>query len=285
MDLTNKLNLPSPVFHAVKHQNDQYSDSYEQQADISVTGLLNPPQQVELMRRHGADLAEDASDRIYALLGSTVHTILEHHCDLGDKVEERLYADVNGWTVAGQFDRLTRDGVLQDWKLCSVWESIYGIKPERTQQLNMLAWLCEEAGYPVHRLEIVSLYRDWSKGKVGENNYPEKQVEVHIIPMWSAQDQYQFMSERVKLHQMAREGRQVRCTPDDKWVKFTKYAVMTPGRKRAHKLFDSEEAAFNYSQKMVGEKPYIEVRHGKAVRCEDYCAARDVCTQYREEKI
>jgi len=81
--------------------------------------------------------------------------------------EERLFAEVAGWTVSGQFDRmlLFPDGTLQDYKFTSVWAVPDGCKPEWERQLNALRYLAACNGYRIARLQIVAILRDWSKGK------------------------------------------------------------------------------------------------------------------------
>lgn len=106
--ITNKLGLPEAIVEAVK--NDPYDPGH---ADISATGLISPPRKRALERTHRNDMEEDASDRIWALIGQSVHTILER-AEPSAIVEKRLYGRFGGWLVSGQFDRLTlrkvRDG-------------------------------------------------------------------------------------------------------------------------------------------------------------------------------
>ena len=73
MRITNNLGLPQPIVDAVS--NDDYTRGI---ANISATGLLAPPRQAALLEAHGADLEEDASDRIFSLFGKAIHGILEN---------------------------------------------------------------------------------------------------------------------------------------------------------------------------------------------------------------
>ena len=91
MKLTNKLNLPQPLVDAVK--NDSYTKG--EKADVSVTQLIGPMQQIFLKRKHWDELEEDVSDLIWALLGQTMHTILER-ADISAIKEKRLYLNVDG---------------------------------------------------------------------------------------------------------------------------------------------------------------------------------------------
>ena len=72
MKYTNKHNIPDEVIRALK--NDNYSKG---DADISATGLLQPPQIRILNNEHEDEITTDVSDRIWILLGTSVHNILE----------------------------------------------------------------------------------------------------------------------------------------------------------------------------------------------------------------
>src|SRR3989304_3857845 len=118
MKLTNRANLPQAMMNAVSN------DGYRQAEGISVTRLIDSPLVRHLRSLHHDSIEEDVSDRIWALFGQVVHTILERANTTG-MVEQRLYATVEGKTISGQFDHL-ENGILTDWKLPSVWSVVYG---------------------------------------------------------------------------------------------------------------------------------------------------------------
>ena len=281
--LTNKYNLPQPFVTAVEAGQKSYQSSHGQRSDISVTQLISPAQIVQLQRENPrAD--EDVSDRVWALLGQLMHGILESSDDGNELVEQRLYRDIAGWTISGQFDRFeVIPGILSDWKLCSVWEHIGGLRPEREQQLNCLAWLLS----PIHKvsqLQIVSVYRDWSKNKaLAGGDYPQQQVAVHNMRLWSPEEQERYISERVAMHQTMREGGPVTipCTPEDQWAKPTVFAVMKQGRKSAVKLHKDIIKANEHATS--DDKLSVVVRPGERTRCIHYCAVSSYCKQYAEE--
>lgn len=72
--LTNKKNLSEAIVRALGR--DWYSGTGEKR-DYSVTELLNPPKIIHLMRRHKDELEEDVSEKIFMLMGSAMHAILE----------------------------------------------------------------------------------------------------------------------------------------------------------------------------------------------------------------
>lgn len=276
MNITNHANLPDAIVQAVI--NDPYNAG---DCDISVTRLIGPPQLRILERQHQDDIEEDAADRIWSLVGQIGHGILER-AETVAITEERLFAEVEGWTVSGQFDRLVLlpDGTLQDYKFTSVWAVLDGVKPEWEAQLNMLRYLAEVNGYPpIRRLEIVAILRDWSKGKArAGGNYPRMQVKVLDVPLWSKGKTSRYMISRVRLHQAAEAGNIPPCTPSERWERPTTYAVKKPGRKSAIRVFEDMERA----QALAGQTPngYVEIRRGESIRCADYCAVRDFCPQW-----
>ena len=75
MKITNRMNLPQPLVSAIER------DPYVRVGDVSVTSLAKSPRQFWLERRHAEEIEEDASDRIWALLGSIGHKILERAGD------------------------------------------------------------------------------------------------------------------------------------------------------------------------------------------------------------
>lgn len=277
MKLTNRLNLPQPLVDAVK--NDTYSRG---EAAISVTSLLKPPRQLALETEHFDEIEEDASDRMWSLMGQVVHGILER-ADKTGIAERRLFVEVEGWKVSGQMDRYI-DGVLQDYKVVTVYKFKDGGVPEEyEQQLNIYACLLRLNGHPVTGLQIVGILRDWSKLEARRDpEYPQTQVVVRDVPLWEPERAYQFMRERVILHQQARVKLPM-CSDTDRWAKAPKFALMKVGGKRAVKLYDSEAEARAHAS-IDPKNLRVEVRPGESVRCAAYCAVAKFCTQYQQEK-
>lgn len=278
MNLTNNQNLPEPIFNAIVKQQEKYAASHDRPSDISATSLIDSPQVVELRRKHAEEMNEDASDMIWSLLGSTVHDILESATDSAH-AENRLYAEYEGWTVSGQYDYF-KDGFLADYKICSVWEAMDGLKASRAEQLNVLKRLLNHNGETVNELAVVSIYRDWSRPRAErEENYPKQQVQVHPVAMWDDEYTDEFISSRIKAHQAVRSGGEGFCSAEDRWARPDVWAVMKAGRKRALKLHDNEASANQHANVVDG---YVEFREGESVRCQMYCSVSDRCPQFKE---
>ena len=279
MEITNHANLPDAIVQAIT--NDPYP--HGKTGDISATTLIGPPQIRMLKRQHWHELKEDAADRIWSLLGQAVHTILER-AETVALTEERLFAEVEGWQVSGQFDRMAyfQEGgrrILQDYKVTSVWSVINGPKQEWIDQLNTLRYLATRNGYPVDRLQVVTILRDWSKNRAKQGgDYPAQQVAVIEIPVWSMAETERYVIERVRLHQAAEDGARIDCTPAERWEKPSTWAVRKPNRKTALRVFDDEQQARELAEQTPGG--YIEHRPGESTRCMSYCAVRDFCPQW-----
>jgi len=283
MHITNRANLPDAIVKAVT--NDPYP--HGRTGDISVTRLIGPPQIRVLERIHQDEIEGDAADRIWALVGQIGHGILER-AETVAITEQRLFAEVEGWQVSGQFDRLALlpNGTLQDYKITSVWSVIdNGAKPDWIAQLNVLRWLAAKNDYDINKLQVVAILRDWSKGKARQGgNYPPVQVRVLDVPVWSAIDCDAYIRDRVHLHQLAEiqadTGRPLpECTAEERWAKPDVWAVKKPGRKSAVKLYDSQNDAGQHAREI--KNGYIEHRPGESVRCADYCAAAPFCRQWQ----
>lgn len=287
MKYTNKSGLPDALVQAVTHHD--YSPG---RSDITVTQLIAPPRIRVLTKQHYQDIEQDVMDRIWALLGSSIHEILRRSETIA-RVEERLYMPVNGWNLGGQFDRLVvyPDGLLQDYKLMSVWERIHGLKADKEQQLNVLAEILEHNGIHIKSLEVVALYRDWSKSKAREGgNYPQAQCERIPVTLWSRDKRTAYIGERVMLHQHA-ERELPECTDEERWAADFTYAVMNPGKKRALRVLESEEAAHrwieqNATNAKAAQSLSVEKRQADSVkRCRDYCAVAPFCEQFKRLSV
>lgn len=273
MKLTNRLNLPQPIVDAVK--NDSYS---KDGADYSITGLLRPPRIAALEQKHFNELEEDASDRIWSLMGQVVHGILER-ADKTGIAERRLSLEIEGIKISGQMDRFT-DGVLQDYKVVTVYKfKDGGVPKEYEEQLNCYAELLRQNGHPVTRLEIVGILRDWSKLESRrDETYPQTQIVVREVPLWPSEQAFKFLRERVILHKQAK-GVLPLCTQEERWARPDTYAVIKQGAKRATRVYENEEEAIAHARQ--NSSLYVEKRPGENVRCQNYCSVSRFCAQFQ----
>jgi hypothetical protein len=272
MNLTNLLGLPDAFVAAVKN------DPYTGGGDISVTKLIDAPQRRVLYSKFKDFVVEDVSDRVWALMGQAVHTVLER-AGTSALVEERLFMEVNGWKLSGQFDRLhVADKTIQDWKVTSTYKAEGD--DSWTKQLNILRMLAIHNGHDIERLQVVAIFRDWQRSKAErDEKYPQSNVKIIELPVWSNEYAMQYITDRVSMHQSAVKGEEVLCSDDERWYAGTTYALMKEGNKRATKVAEKKED--------LGEPAkgfFIEERKGGYRRCEGYCEVAPFCPQLARER-
>ena len=296
MKITNKSNLPKVIERAVI--NDPYDSSG---SNISTTRLIAPPRIRVLEMRNWDLIEDDVSNRIFSLLGQSVHHILERSKLKVDLAERRLfYKDdkiTNGWTLSGQFDLLSRQGDLTDFKVTSALAALQALtngKDEWENQLNVLDFLCRKNQKTLTRykkevkvksLNIMAILRDWSKLKVMQSdNYPRKQVVMIPIRRWSEEEQENYVQARIKLHQDAEKADQLPlCTAKERWRKEDSYALMLDNRKTAKRVLPTREEMDKYMKEnkyVEGQGCKVVFRAGEDVRCQHYCSVNQFCSHF-----
>ena len=292
MKLTNKHGIPETIVRAVADDEYDKGDSV-----LSVTQLISPPRIVILQDLNKDNLEVDVIDRVPSLLGTAVHKIIEKGSkDIpGHIVEERLFATINGWKVSGAVDLQIDNGdgtwAISDYKVTSVY-SVLSDKPEWEQQLNCYAHLARVAhGRNMTSLKIVAILRDWQRKQAEiKADYPQGQVVIVDIPVWTPEQQEAYVTDRVALHQAARKavdsGSDLDyCTDQERWVRGESWALVKEGRKSAVRLYDNETEA-SEAAAAAGAGHSVQHRPGSAVRCAgNYCLVSSWCRQWQEELV
>lgn len=284
MKITNRLNLPAPLVNAVtRHPREHVPGT------ISVSELIQPPQLRALVRKYDAELTEDASDRLWALLGTLLHGVMEKNAEgmTGHVAEEELSTEVLGWRVIGHYDlsEMVLDGeLLTDWKLTSVYAmKDKELKPEWDAQVNCYAELLRRAGRNVAQAQIVAIGRDWSVRKAArESDYPQQQVIRKPVALWDSEVVTAYLESRVRLHRDAELGIWPDCTPEERWALPDIWALHKKGQKKAVKLFEDESIAQKWLDGILGgdKSHFIQYRRGESIRCAAYCPAAPKCPQW-----
>ena len=276
MKITNKHNLPEAIYNAVK-------DVWPPKPNrFSVTDMTTPPLVRQLKIKHWDELEEDASDRLWMLLGNAVHYILEKGSPANSLSEEKMVIDYRGITLVGKSD-LYHNTEVSDWKVTSVYSFLLGDKPEWEAALNIYKWMFTRLGFGVDKLTINAILRDHVKSKsLVDADYPPIPFMSVDVTIWPVEMVEAFISKAVA---DLREDIARPCSFEEQWGKPTTYAVMKDGRKTAIRVLPSAEEAEQYLiDKKLGNKHYIETRQGSKIRCELYCPVRDFCTQKRAEE-
>lgn len=288
-----------------------YSSYSRGESEFSVTDLIKPPQIVQLIRRHEAELPpQDPRQNIYRVLGSAVHDLLERvglqNPDDSQLIEERLHATVNNVPISGQIDLHTtyEHGVLTDWKQVRV-SAMKFEKTEWHQQLNCYAHLMRQHGYEVSSARICAIFRDWSQSGMGlwqatttdgrkivckkRRDYPEWGCQILPIPLWPDEEVARYLEERVMLHKAASElpdDQLPECTPSERWRRDA-WRVRRRGvvKARGNKsTFKAEAEAREYLAEM-GPEFELSSRPGVATRCVFFCPIAPHCAQLKRENF
>ncbi|PIR43308.1 hypothetical protein COV24_03555 [candidate division WWE3 bacterium CG10_big_fil_rev_8_21_14_0_10_32_10] len=285
MKITNKFNVPKAVVRAIEN------DGYSYTGYISVTQLISPPRLRWLTKRHWDELEEDCVDAVWKLLGSAVHVILERAEDkhAADFQEIRLEAETDGKIWSGQGDIWESPNILSDYKVTSAWAAVNDVKPEWEQQLNMLAYLYRKQNFEVKKLQIVAIFRDWSRIRAKTSqDYPNSPIKVIPIKLWKTDKIEKFIKERMQAHtetENTPDDELPKCTEKERWERPKQYAIMKNNNKRATKLCATEEEALEIIKTFLSKgdsNSYdIDVREGERIRCEHYCPVNKFCNQYQ----
>jgi hypothetical protein len=249
---TNKANLPEPMVAMLTH--DDYSRG---PSNRSVTQLIDSPRAQILRTKHDDEIWEDVSDLIWIALGKAFHHMMEPYATGKYLPEERLFAELGGWTVSGAIDiqylKNTNEVELTDYKVTNVWAVVFG-KEDWHNQLNFYAWLAEVSkNVSVKKAQIVVVLRNWTKSdaKRGGKDYPQFPIMIIDIPVWTAEKRDWYVNERVQVHQNAEFLRLTGdtlpfCTDAERWKNPAKYAVIKTGNKRAQRVLDTQAQAEEY---------------------------------------
>ena len=285
--ITNKHNLPQTLVNLAESRDYSRGNSHR-----SITQLIDAPQISVLRMINENRISEDVVDTFWANLGSALHHITEKGADDKHLVEERLFVDVEDWTISGAIDvqRLEDDNsiTIMDYKFTSVW-AVKNPKLDWERQLNCYAYLVEaNKKVKIKELQIICFLRDWNRNNAKRDiNYPQQQIVVVPIKLWDFEERSKYVADRVRTHQEALQdymnGKDMaECTFEEMWKREDTYAVKKKKNKRALKVFEIETDAKEFA-KEKGEEYEVELREGVAVRCEDnYCKVNQWCPQYQQ---
>ena len=299
MKFTNRHRLPKPLAAALR-----ISD-YVKVGDFSITELIGPPRARVLRIRHDSEISIDVSTRVWMLLGTAVHYIIQRFSkEIPDGfAEERLIAKVKGprgiVEISGATDWLESEKgqlVLSDYKCSAVFAFLLAattgfVKREWEAQLNCYRWLWEKSGFKIARLQIVGIIRDWKKGELKRraargDYYPPSPVMVPKVKVWSLTKAGKYIEERVRIHQEAEalaDEDLPMCTPEERWERNENWSVFKSGTSRAINggVKDTEAEALEL---LIEKGSGYVVRHrpGECNRCDpDYCLGAPWCSFYK----
>ncbi len=271
-------------------------DTYSRGASIkSVTQLINPPQIDILRRKNYHRMEEDVSDKLWMLMGKSIHSLLEAAATDDYLVEERLFANILNWNVSGAIDvqQLEEGYALIDYKFTSAYSVMSDPegKPDWVCQQNFYGWLMYVTkNIRVEKIQICAIVRDWRRSAAEKDKkYPKSPIFMIDLPLWSLEQQEAYVNGRIKLHQDSELSHAMdellpECSAEERWVQDGSWAVYKSKGAlsgRALRVFKTEGEAAKYA----GDNMVIQHRPGVASRCEgDYCGVARWCDQFQKDK-
>ena len=282
MRLINELNLPKALERALNYD----EVGHHIYGKYSATQLLREPLEVMLQRKYKDLITYDVRDMIDILIGNAIHYLLQKANEgvEGVEVEAEFIATFGDIDISGKADFWDKEnGIIQDYKTPKVYTIQKGDFKEWEEQLNIYAYMVRYHGYEVNRIEVVAILKDWSKVKAkNDPDYPQSQVVVIPLKLWSREEQERFIQERINKLEKWVDVEDVEKLPEceDKWEREKTYAVKKVGSTRATKVFKKREEAEKYLEGKEGYK--IEERGGEPIKCMHYCAVKDFCPYWNK---
>lgn len=117
MKLTNNYGIPEIIIRSM--QKPWYGGTKNVDKKYSATEILNSTRQVVLTRRHYNELEEDATERLYALLGSATHLVLERAND--SDAENLVYSSMKQYFNKIRMGQITEAPTSEE-----VFQALFG---------------------------------------------------------------------------------------------------------------------------------------------------------------
>ena len=283
MKITNKLNLPEGFVKAVS------TEKYNQPDSLSATTLIQGIKQIILTERHWEELEDDVADRIWAIWGQAVHSLLEIEGE-NDFTEQKMSFKIGKIAVTGTIDNYDmKHGVICDYKTASINKVRFKDFNDWYLQGMIYAWLLTKNNFPVSRCRFIALLKDHSKSEaMRDYQYPKEPVYIYEFPV-TPQALFKigvFIKNKVDEYQRynALDDNVIPpCSPVERWERPPKFAVIKNGAKKAFRLFDKKEDANLLAE--TKSDYYVEHRPGESIRCQSFCLCCRYCNHYRESVL
>jgi hypothetical protein len=296
MKITNNHGLPRAYYEKcgkLTGKHPRFDDT-----KYSATEILKGTKEILLTRRHYDDITVDCADLFFMVSGTVFHELMEGGEGEQEISEARLEAtftleDGTVVELSGGFDLYNAETkTVTDYKnskVFSVQRAQAGDDVKWRDQLRIYWLLLNKSGFETERGVIVASMTDFSKMAVlRDASYPKTPIATITYSFTS--DDYPEAMERVtgKLEDIHRwldasDDDIPPCTPEERWERDEKWAVMKEGRKSAVKLFDNQTGAESYiAFDTSKDKLYVVHRPGIPTKCVNYCQCNGFCSFYRQ---
>lgn len=287
---------------------------YEKVGDYSVTGLLKPVRQVELIKRHDAEITFDVLDQLDIMLGNAMHMLLADNEEKNVIKEQRfsIMVDVDGRNLElslkpdylrGEYNQaMGTFWHIKDFKTIGAAQAVLALdkgKAEWDIQLNVYRWALEKTGLfaKFGAMTIEAFVRDWSAMDAqikADRGYPQSRVFTVQIEKRDNAWVENFVVTRIrefeKYKAVKTDEELLLCTPEERWERPSEWVVSkkgSNGRALPRSRCQTEAVAkqFQMARKDPNDCECV-FRPGRNVRCERYCLAgkAGVCQQWNAMK-
>lgn len=261
-------------------------------SDYSATSLVQAPQMLQLKKRYGHQIVDDAMDRWYLFVGNAMHEYIEKNLRKKPEkylVEHKLTEFIGDRKVVAIPDVYDLENdVLYDHKSTTSYSWNDEPNDEYVQQLNINAWFLRKNGKEPKKAALNMMTKDWSAGMAkfkGPEDYPPNPMWEQEVPLWSEEDQKKFIDARLELHKSCEgltDEQLPPCTEEEMWAKPNTYAVKKRGVYVAKRVLPTLHEAEDWMALSKIPDLYIEERKGERTRCEKYCRVNKFCKQYQK---
>jgi len=302
MKIINSSNIPEPVFRALCAN--WYSGEKEER-DFSITEILNPTRLNILKKRYYDQIEVDAMSRFWAMLGSSMHNILEvgikkyedfmrsegkFEKDLGLKfVAEKRFASIfnNDILVSGGCDIYDPNTqTIYDYKYQTVfnWVNISDKIEDLTFQLNGYRILFQRNGYRVKNMSVIFIFRDFRPYEINRyKDYPTEKIKELSIRDMPDEEFFEILEKKYHekiMYESLPDSELPLCTKKEMWQGDDQYKVYSSSGKCV-KIYDNLDDANNHADK---DGYYVKKFIQEPKRCGQYCDASSVCDQWKKIK-
>lgn len=285
--LTNRLDLPQPFVDAASRRRGVIPRTY------SCTQMLKGVCETVLSRRHYDEIVEDVADKVWAIFGTAVHSILENAAESPSQLKEgAISVDVGNYTLTGIFDLYDDStGTVVDYKTAGTIKYQKQDFEDYRKQTLIYCWMLRQIGFNAHRGQIIMILRDWVKSKAKfDTDYPDCQVQK--VTFEFTDDDFKQIEHFIKAKFDAidfasklPDEKLIPCDESERWHKDDSWAVVRDGNKKAYRvLYDEQEAEEMAKSLSWSDKRYhVEFRKGEDTKCESYCAVRQWCPLWSDD--
>lgn len=286
---TNKHNLPDRVLRILGHWYKPLPDR------ISTTRLIDEPLPYTIAMKYWNTFSRDYSDMLNTIWGISLHDKIEKETPDDESAEEKIVVKIDGVEIVCKSDN-KEGSILRDTKTMKVYplvnKSIWKKKlAEFACQTNVYAWAWWKKGVEITDIHLDVYMRDWNlRDSLINKEYPKCPFVEVPVKLWTHAQQEQYVRDQIELHTM---GAWTECSPEAKWQKPTRYAIMKKGQKKAVAASIPKTREPILTEAMVykiaetknitidNNNYYIRKTDGECTRCAFFCPVRSICKHNR----